>query len=159
MVTKGSAWASTSQHVANTRPSATSSLVLGIVLALVIGLLGIHAFSDTAPTSGASAASQSAAQSGAVVAGSSLSAELAAVPPKPCADPCALPAPAPDSGELSLLMLCALALLVALTLLLPPAFRGRFTTARSAAGLGKLPGIAASHAPPPLLHTLSVCRT
>lgn len=174
MITEGKQRTAAHQAPFTRPPFATASLVLGIVLALILCFFGTRAVADhasfsAAETSGVSAAtlapgsaSATAAPQGAqLIAGSALHAELLSGPQTSCAQPCVIPSPAPAPDHATLLVLCALALLVTLTLLIPPTLRRMRSGARAGGTRATALVLHRTHRTPspPGIHSLSVCRT
>lgn len=164
MITEGQPRTFARQVAFGRSPFAIASLVLGGILALVFGLLGSHSFAaNTGPDATAMITPTVAAtqQSDQLVAGSALHAELLSGPQTACEQPCLLPSPAPAQDDATLLMLCALAMLVTLALLVPPALRR--VRSRSSGNAFRSAALAlrdTNRAPsPPGIHCLSVCRT
>lgn len=142
-------------------PLAPVSLIFGVVLALVLGLIGGHAFALNASTDvAATPASVTAQQGGGLVAGSALHAELLSGPQTACEQPCVVPTPAPAQDDATLLMLCALAMLVTLALLVPPVIRRMRTRSTTSLRSSAIALRDTNRTPsPPGIRTLSVCRT
>lgn len=145
-------------------PLAIASLVLGGILALVFGLLGSHAFAANAgadATAAITSVATATPQGAELIAGSALHTELLNGPQTSCAQPCVVPSPAPAQDDATLLMLCALAMLVTLALLAPPALRRIRSRANASPNRSAAITLRDTNRTPspPGVHTLSVCRT
>lgn len=164
MITEGQPRTFRYRNLLGRSPFAAIALTLGVVLALVFGFLGTHSFVTDARAYNAPAilpASVTAPQNGELVAGSALHAELLSGPQTACAQPCVIPSPAPAQDDATLLMLCALAMLVTLALLAPPLMkRLRDRSNRNALRSAAIALNDTNRTPsPPGIHLLSVCRT
>lgn len=142
-------------------PKTLVSLLLGLLLMLIFGVLSAHVTADGVASKLAAAPIATAEHADPVIASTTMQQELAAGAAQTCEEPCAIPTPkpVPTNGEAKLLALCALALLAGMALLVPRVVRSRCKPPRA-------PKESAAHAsgnldppPTPSPQQLSISRS